>query len=119
LAEWTTDVTGQLLQSLADEFAAGPLLADGTRSLDEDLVAQLDGLKIYIFANEHPPPHFRVSHQGDSNDFDICTGAALYDKGLNRWRRNVRKWHDLNKESLIRWWDERRPTNCPVGKAKC
>lgn len=119
MAEWKVDVPDDILQSLAKEFAAGAIRDDGTRLLDEEVVATIDGLKVEIFANEHPPPHFRVRYQGDSNDFNICTGEPLYEKGLKKWRRTVRDWHRLNRSKLISWWNERRPGNCPVGEAKC
>jgi hypothetical protein len=32
-------------------------------------IGRIGGLKISIFAREHPPPHFRVSFQGESANY--------------------------------------------------
>jgi hypothetical protein len=84
------------------------------RRLDEVQVARLDGLKIEVFANEHPPPHFRVSFQGETANYRIAECGQI-NGGLARFYRNVRRWHAEHKQTLIDAWNRYRPTNCPVG----
>ena len=58
---WSIPVSEEIVQELRDCFQMGPIVdLDGRelRLLEEELVARLDGLKIEIFSNEHPPPHF-------------------------------------------------------------
>lgn len=114
--EWRVPVPDDMVAELKASFDAGPMLdAQGTRSLNEELVARVDGLKIEIFANEHPPPHFRVKHAGDTANFSIKDCAQL-NGGLKMWKRNIEAWHKANKSALIEVWNRTRPSDCPVGK---
>ncbi len=99
---------------LAESFAQGPILGNGRRSLTEKSVGQIGPLKIELFSKEHPPPHFRVSCQGETANYRISDCLKL-NGGLERFDRNIRQWHAQNKQKLISTWDDRRPTNCPVG----
>ena len=58
MAEWTVPLDDALIEALASDFRNGPLMDDGSRLLEEQLVAWLDALKIEIFSREHPPPAF-------------------------------------------------------------
>jgi hypothetical protein len=112
--EWCVEAD-ELARSLAASFALGPITDDkGSRLLLEELVATLDGLRIHIFSDEHPPPHFRVSYAGETADFYISAGAKLVG-GLKKWERTIRAWHATHKAELIDVWNRTRPTDCPVG----
>jgi hypothetical protein len=119
MKEWVIGIDSALVEELAAEFERGPLLSDGDRLLEEQTVAWLCGLKIEVFSREHPPPHFRVSYQRETNNFDLCTGEPLEGKALRKWHRNIKKWHHEHRDDLIRTWNKARPTDCPVGKVKC
>ena len=82
--EWYVSVDEQMVRELANSFAAGLLNDDGTHRLEEVVVGRIDGLKVEIFANEHPPPHFKVSFQGEANTFNICTGAAMHGNAMKK-----------------------------------
>jgi hypothetical protein len=41
------------------------------------IVARVDGLYIKMWADEHPPPHFHVSYQGQDASFSILDCARL------------------------------------------
>jgi hypothetical protein len=119
MSEWAVPVTDEVLAALADDFERGPILDDrGRRALEEAAVGVLNGLRVEIFAREHPPAHFRVRYQGQSANFDICTGQPLT-AGLERWHRNIKKWHAENRQVLIDKWNKSRPTDCPVGRVEC
>jgi hypothetical protein len=61
VAQWTVTVGDEITRSLAEDLQGGPIIDDpGRRLLEEEVVDYLGGLKIDIFADEHPPPHFRV-----------------------------------------------------------
>jgi len=79
--EWYVSVDEPTVQELANSLASGPLNEDGTHRLEEVVVGRINGLKVEIFANEHPPPHFKVSFQGEANTFDCrvsghCAGPG-------------------------------------------
>ncbi len=112
--QWVVEVTG-LESVLATDFKQGAIVDDqGHRLLTEETMARLNGLKIQVFSDEHPPPHFRVEYAGDSANFTIRDCQKL-NGGLNKWERNIRKWHKEHKADLIEAWNRLRPADCPVG----
>lgn len=80
----------------------------------ELLIDKYHGLKVEIFAREHPPPHFRVINGSESANYSIKDCSQL-NGGLRREYDTVKKWHGNNKNKLIEAWNSRRPTDCPVG----
>lgn len=119
MSEWAVPAPESLVGQLRDDFQSGPLLDDnGRRQLEEASVDSINGLRVEVFAREHPPPHFRVVYQGESANFDICSGEPLT-AGLTKWHRNIRKWHGSNRSVLIDSWNRMRPSDCPVGRAEC
>lgn len=113
--EWFVPVPQKLLNELFECFYLGPIIDDHeNRDLFEHTIAILKGLKIEIFSNEHPPPHFRVTYNGKSANYKIkdCTKIS---GDLDIWDRNIRKWHKKNKDILIITWNTTRPSDCPVG----
>ncbi len=115
--EWIIDVPSELAKELEDCFAMGPIVnEDGTRFLAEEVFGRLNGLRIEVFSNEHPPPHFRVCFQGECNNFTINGCVPLNGNALSTYFRNIKKWHKKNKRKLIDFWNKKRPSDCPVGK---
>ena len=74
------------------------------------------GVKIEIYHNEHPPPHFHVRNYEFNVSISIENGEILRGKLDGRNLKIVRKWYKKNKPRLIKVWNETRPDNCPVGK---
>ena len=66
MTEWSVVIDDELVASLAVSMRQGPIHEiqgdTGLRLLTEDTVARINGLKIEVFSNEHPPPHFRVEY---------------------------------------------------------
>ena len=59
----------------------------------ELMVFHSDWLKIEIFANEHPPPHFRVKFKDRTASFRIKDCVALNgDPVVLRNDREIKKW---------------------------
>lgn len=113
--EWIVEAPTEALEALEQSFFNGPIDERGLSPLLEKKIAQIKGLKVEIFANEHPPPHFRISYQGEVANYRISDGERINGE-LGKWDRNVKKWHEQNKSTLIKQWDEMRPRDCPVGK---
>ena len=119
MCEWIIAVDKEIIDDLQYEFSLGPIINDrGQQYLTEAVIATIGGLRVEIFSLEHSPPHFRVEYQGETANFDICTGERINGE-LNRWLRNIRKWHEKNKNYLIEKWNGSRPTDCPVGNVDC
>ena len=80
------------------------------------LVDRVVGLSIKIWADEHPPPHFHVTYQGEDASFSIVDCTRLPGVvGLERYERKIRDWWKENKLLLVANWNSSRPANCPVG----
>ena len=74
------------------------------------------GLSIIIWADEHPPPHFHVSYQGEDASFSIVDCSRLRgSRGVERYDGEIRAWWGKNQNLLIEKWNASRPTECPVG----
>lgn len=117
MTEWRMPISEELAQELEMSFITGPIINDaGLRNLSEQELDRFGGLKIEVFSNEHPPPPFRVCYQGMCNNFTISDCVPMNGDGLSNYFRNIKKWHKKNKKALIDFWNEKQPTDCPVGK---
>src|SRR6266480_4565863 len=80
------------------------------------MVDRVNGLRIVIWADEHPPPHFHVVYQGQDASFSILDCARLPGVlGLERYESTIFRWWFENRDRLIESWNSLRPTGCPVG----
>ena len=81
------------------------------------LVERIDGMKIVIYSNEHPPPHFHVVAGGDQASFTLDECKLLAGNLPAKQRRKIEYWfHEMNaKSALIEIWDKTRPEGCVVG----
>jgi len=118
--EYVVRVDDDLEKQLFDDFELGPILETNEngdmRMLTEVFVGKVKGAKIEIFSNEHPPPHFRVFYQGSSANYTISNCDRINGDGqLQTFEKNIKKWWKNNKDRLIEIWNERRPSDCPVG----
>ncbi|MDN7138596.1 DUF4160 domain-containing protein [Pseudidiomarina sp. 1ASP75-14] len=82
------------------------------------LVTRVNGLKIEVYSNEHPPPHFHVKSPNVDASFAIANCAVLEGKVDNSDRKKIELWHRKAKPLLIAAWNSTRPTNCTVGLYK-
>ena len=82
------------------------------------LVERAHGLKIEIYSNEHPPPHFHVKSPNVDASFNIENCELLAGTICSRNRQKIEYWHKYAKHKLIETWNSTRPTNCIVGEYK-
>jgi hypothetical protein len=78
-------------------------------------VDKLDGLRIDIYPDEHPPPHFHVKSPEVNASFAIDDGRLLTGTASPSAIRKIKYWHSLATIRLIEVWDSTRPTGCTVG----
>jgi hypothetical protein len=116
LTEWSVDFNeSAALTSLHDDlFRLDTARNKSSGDRIEFLVDRYHGLKIEIFANEHPPPHFRVSCGAGTANYRIDNCEQL-NGTLIREYRTIRKWHASHVDELIVVWNRSRPTDFPVG----
>lgn len=113
---WEVEVSDGAVKALAESFRQGPIINDkGQRYLIERVVDEFDGLRVIVYSNEHPPPHFLVKCGAGSRRFTIKDCTPLEGNDLERYFRNIRAWHAENKAVLIEAWNNSRPSDCPVG----
>lgn len=81
------------------------------------IVSLIDGrLRCEVRANEHPPPHFHVTYDGEDASYCILTGERLPNvTGLERYDRMIRLWWRKHRRKIALKWNSCRPTDCPVG----
>lgn len=120
MTEYVVSVTKELEEELSKSFASGRIVEFTDKGeyveLKKVQVDRLKGLKIEVFSNEHPPPHFRVKFQGSTANYRIKDCKRINGSGeVVRFENNVFKWWKSNKQKLIDIWNERRPSDCPVG----
>jgi hypothetical protein len=73
-------------------------------------------IKIEVRHREHPPPHFHVIIDNEDCSFDILTCEHLNGNFKNKkYYKRIKKWYNENRDLLIHFWNETRPTDCPVG----
>ena len=82
----------------------------------KQLVDRVYGLKIIIFSDEHPPPHFHVKSPNVNASFIIENCEMLEGEISNRDYAKIKYWHRHFKPTLIQIWNESRPTDCTVGQ---
>ena len=116
MPEWIVDVTDETaLQHLEDSLLQD-LSGDSPDTLlrVREEIARFGSVKVCVFSNEHPPPHFRVSYQGETANYQISNCSKL-NGHLERFDRSISRWYADNKLVLVETWNRNRPTNCPVG----
>lgn len=114
LEEWAEYLDAILHENCAifDYGLDDPVLIDIKARVDT-----IDGLKLEVHPDEHPPPHFHVrSSSGDVDAaFRIDNCERMYGDISGPDHKKVRYWHKRSKEKLIDAWNSFRPTDCQVG----
>ena len=106
----------ELAESLEHLLGGGfGVWTDGQLYEIRQLVDRVKGLRIEIFPNEHPPPHFHVRYGSVNASFAIADGRLLHGEIGGRDEQLVRWWHKHSRAQLIKVWNATRPSDCPVG----
>ena len=75
------------------------------------MVDTIGSLKIIIYTNDHPPPHFHVITDKYNAKFDIenCNLIGFKGSFVNRHSKQIQSWHSSNIDLLKATWDKTRP----------
>jgi len=68
-------------------------------------VAVVDGAKIQLYANEHPPPHFHVVFAEYRVQIDIATLTVLRGSLPRAKLATVLAWAEPRKPELLKAWE--------------
>lgn len=121
---WEVEFNSEAVSELENEMSRGYIITLAEESDDgkelvrfeKKLVDEIGKLKINMYANEHPPPHFHASYDREENSFRIDDCSPLYPNGgLTKWFKTIKKWHKDHKAELIATWNKMRPSDCPLG----
>lgn len=117
MTDYVVEAPDDASEALQAAFDIGPRDENGDLIQYSELTLHFDGtVKVEIFSNEHPPPHFRITYRGDTGNFAILDCRCLNGGSrVRRYERNIHQWWKAHKQSLIQAWNERRPADCPVG----
>lgn len=81
------------------------------------LVEKYNGIKIEIHPNDHVPPHFHISANGNNASLAIDDCRVLENSGFSpKVIKNIKDWFLYSKDRLIEVWNDTRPSDCTVGK---
>jgi hypothetical protein len=71
-------------------------------------VSQFLGIVIYMYFNDHYPPHFHAEYGGDEAVYEIDTLRVREGKVPRRVHNLVIEWADLHRDELMDNWDRAR-----------
>ena len=78
------------------------------------VMARMNGVKIVVFPNDHPPPHFHVVKNDESAAFSIETGERLEgSKGLKGKDKQIRRFWHYGRYEILEHWNKLRPDDRP------
>lgn len=118
MTEYVVALDDELTSELEQSIWLAKSLANNDGGIRaEYIVALVSGFKAEIFADEHPPPHFRIKVGSSHANYTIDEFRHINGSGeVLRYEKIVRSWWEENKDVLIETWNERRPSDCPVGR---
>jgi hypothetical protein len=64
-------------------------------------VARIHHVRIGIYADEHPPPHFHAAAGDESASYRLDNGKLHEGEHSRRLNRAVANWYPLNRAKLI------------------
>jgi len=69
----------------------------------------IDGIKIYIYARDHNPPHFHV-YIAEYEELILIEDLTTYSGGLpKKYRKKVMTWAEQNSNFILREWNRLNP----------
>ena len=71
-------------------------------------ISQFFGIAIYMYFNDHPPPHFHAEYGGSEALYEIQTLRIYKGKLPRRVHNMVLEWADLHRDELMENWERAR-----------
>ena len=101
---------------LTQLLGSGAYYFNGELLESRHLVEKIGRIKIEIYSNEHPPPHFHISMHNAKASLRLDNCDIIENTGFKASQiKTVQTWFLKSKERLIEVWNETRPSDCVVG----
>lgn len=71
-------------------------------------ISEFFGIKIYMYYNDHSPPHFHALYGGSEIKVVIDTLEVLDGEFSSRPWRMVLEWASLHRSTLLENWEKAR-----------
>ncbi len=68
-------------------------------------IDEFDGIKILMYWDEHPPPHFHVERAEFRASIEIATGELMAGSIDRRTLRRVQEWNEQHRDELNAMWE--------------
>jgi len=69
------------------------------------LIAIVDGAKLYMYPNDHPPPHFHILIVGHHAVIDVRTLKLIKGEVPKAKLGGILKWARRRRPQLLEAWD--------------
>ena len=73
-------------------------------------ISRFLGIKVFMFFNEHNPPHFHIEYNEYKASINIKTFGVMEGKVPAKVLGLVVEWAEENQEALLENWDKIRET---------
>jgi hypothetical protein len=71
-------------------------------------ISEFFGIAIYMYPNDHNPPHFHARYAGEDGVFEIASLQLIAGKLPRRAVSLVTEWGRLHQPELRRDWEQAR-----------
>ena len=96
----------EALPALEELLSGGyNVLPNGDLYFIKELVGRVNGLSIYIYSKDHPPPHFHIRGGGLDAAFAIHDCSLLKGRVEPRHLGLIRWWHRQAHDKLQAAWE--------------
>jgi len=69
----------------------------------------IDGIRVYIYARDHNPPHFHI-HVAEFEELVLINDFSTYSGGVpKKYRKKVISWAKENSEFVNKEWEKLNP----------
>jgi hypothetical protein len=68
------------------------------------VVATVDGVRIEVYFDDHPPPHFHARYAGEIAAIAIKSGQVVAGRLLPPILRKIRAWARPRQDALLTAW---------------
>jgi len=76
-------------------------------------ICQFDGITVYVYPNDHPPPHIHAKHGSQEAEVAIADGRIIAGHLSPAVHRKVRNWLNLRRNEVNAVYVEARSGNQP------
>lgn len=78
------------------------------------IVSEFEGIEIYIYFDDHMPPHFHAKFSGQEALVEIETTSVLKGAIQSNKLKLVLAWAELHKSELYNGWNQAKNLELPA-----